>query len=164
MDVWLKTRELLGNIANVTESGSKIARYKIEVADLDRKLGQAFRKAGERVYRLQEEGQGDIAGDADVRAAFAEVRRLRHRMEAIHREVERHTAKAGAEIGKATKMVKDEAGKTAGAVKRETERAVAIIKEETGRAASAIKQAVTDKTGRGKKGPTARKPAGTDEP
>jgi hypothetical protein len=163
MDVWVKTRELLGNLANVTESGSKIARYKIEVADLDRKLGQALRKVGERVYRIQEEGKTEILGDADVRAGFAEVKRLRHRMEAIHREVERHTAKAGAELGKASKMVKDEAGRTAGAVRRETERAVSIIREETGRAASAIKQAVTDKTARAKKGPPTRKPPGTDE-
>lgn len=151
MEVLVKTKELLKSLANVTESGSKIARYKIEVADLDRKLGLAFRRVGERAWRLAAESKTDVLGDPEVCTALDEVRRLRHRMEAIHREVERHTTKASTEFGKASKLVRDEAERTTGIVKREAGRAAAIIKEETVRAASAIKKAVSEKGTAGKK-------------
>src|SRR5512139_3331812 len=57
MDVLAKTKELLASLADVTESGSKIARYRIEVANLDRKLGIALRRVGERAWQLHTEGR-----------------------------------------------------------------------------------------------------------
>ena len=78
MDVLARTKELLGSLADVTESGSKIARYKIEVANLDRKLGLALRRVGERAWQLHTEGRTDIGDDSEVQAAFEEVRKLAH--------------------------------------------------------------------------------------
>ena len=151
MEVWAKTRELINSLADVTESGSKIARFRIEVANLDRKLGLALRRVGERAWQIESEGRTDVLTDAEVRATFEEVRRLRARMEVIRQEVERHRGKAAGELDRATRLVKDEAGRTAGVVRREAERAVSIVKEETVRAASAIRKAVEERTGAKKK-------------
>src|SRR5512143_2056269 len=111
MDVLIRTKELLNSLADVTESGSKIARYKIEVANLDRKLGLALRRVGERAWQLQTEGRTDIGSDADVQAAFEEVRRLRARMEVIRQDVERNRSRAVDEAGRAARLVKEEAGR-----------------------------------------------------
>jgi pyridoxal biosynthesis lyase PdxS len=140
MDVLARTKELLGSLADVTESGSKIARYKIEVANLDRKLGLALRRVGERAWQLQTEGRTDIGADPDVQDAFEEVRRLRARMEVIRQDVERNRARAADEVSRATRLVKEEAG-----------RATAMLREEGARAAAAVKKAVGAKNGARKK-------------
>lgn len=140
MDVLVRTKELLGSLADVTESGSKIARYKIEVANLDRKLGLTLRRVGERAWQLQTEGRTDVFGDPEVQAAFDEVRRLRARIEVIRQDVERSRSHAVDEARKAARLIKDGA-----------ERAGAAIREEGGRAAAAVKKAVAEKTGQRKK-------------
>ena len=94
MDVLSRTKELLGSLADVTESGSMIARYKIEVANIDRKLGVLLRRVGERAWQIQTESRTDVLGDAEVQSAFDEVRRLRARMEVIRQDVERNRARA----------------------------------------------------------------------
>jgi hypothetical protein len=151
MDVWVRTRELLNSLADVTESGSRIARFKIEVANLDRKLGLALRRIGERVWQAEADGRPDVLGDAEVRAALDEVRRLSARMEVIRQEVERNRTRATGELGRAARMVKDEAGRTADVVRREAERAASIVREEAGRAGSALRKAVESRTGSRKK-------------
>jgi len=140
MDVLARTKELLGSLADVTESGSKIARYKIEVANLDRKLGLALRRVGERAWQLHTEGRTDIGDDSEVQAAFEEVRKLRARMEVIRQDVERNRARAA-----------DEAGRSARMVKREADRVTAVLREEGARAVAAVKQAVGAKSGAKKK-------------
>ncbi len=140
MEVLAKTKELLSSLADVTESGSKIARYKIEVANLDRKLGIALRQVGERAWQLHTEGRCDVHGDADVRAAYDEVRRLRARMEVIRQDVERNRTRAAGEIGKAARLVQ-----------QETERAATLLRDEGLRAAEAVKKAVGAKTATRKK-------------
>ncbi|HEY5999206.1 MAG TPA: hypothetical protein VI078_07880 [bacterium] len=117
MDVLARTKELLGSIGDVAESGSKITRYKIEVANLDRKLGLALRRVGERAWRLHTEGRSDVHGDPDVASAYEEVRRLQARMEVIRQDIERQRAKAAQEAGRAARMVKEEAGRAAAAVR-----------------------------------------------
>jgi len=141
MDVLARTKELLSSLADVTESGSKIARYRIEVANLDRKLGLALRCVGERAWQLQSEGRTDILADAAVRSAFDEVRRLRARMEVIRQDVERNQARAVEEAGKAARLVQQEAGKAA-----------AALREEGARAAEAVRKAVGGKGSRKKTG------------
>jgi len=132
MDVLAKTKDLLASLADVTESGSKIARYKIEVANLDRKLGLALRRVGERAWQLHTEGRPDVHGDPDVQAAFEEVRRLRARMEVIRQDVERNRTRAAEDAGRAARIVQEGAG-----------RATAVLREEGARAAAAVKKAVT---------------------
>jgi hypothetical protein len=131
MDVLAKTKELLASLADVTESGSKIARYKIEVANLDRKLGIALRRVGERAWQLHTVGRTDVHGDAEVQASFEEVRRLRARMEVIRQDVERNRVRAAGEAGRAARIVQEGAG-----------RATAALREEGARAAAAVKSAV----------------------
>lgn len=140
MDVLAKTKDLLGSLADVTESGSKIARYKIEVANLDRKLGIALRHVGERAWRLHTEGRTDLRGDAEVQAAFDEVRRLRARIEVIRQDVERNRTRAVGEMGKAARLVQQEAGRAANA-----------IRDEGLRAADAVRKAVSAKAAARKK-------------
>jgi cysteinyl-tRNA synthetase len=140
MDVLARTKELLGSLADVTESGSMIARHKIEVANIDRKLGVLMRRVGERAWQLQTESRTDVLGDADVQAAFEEVRRLRARIEVIRQDVERNRARAVDEARKAAKIIKTGAG-----------RATAAIREEGERAAAAVKKAVTAKPAARKK-------------
>jgi hypothetical protein len=140
MDVLARTKELLGSLADVTESGSKIARYKIEVANLDRKLGLALRRVGERAWQLQGDGRADILGDVEVRSAFDEVRRLRARIEVIRQDVERNRSQAAGEVRRAARIVKETAG-----------RASAAIKEEGGRAAAAVRKAMEGKAAPRKK-------------
>ena len=56
MEMLKKTKEILHGLADVTKAGSKIARFKIEVANLDRKVGLAYKQIGERMgirYLLQ---------------------------------------------------------------------------------------------------------------
>jgi len=131
MDVLAQTKQLLGSLAEVTESGSKIARYKIEVANLDRKLGLTLRRVGERAWQLQADGRTDVLGDAEVHAAFDEVRRLRARIEVIRQDIERNRSQASSEARKAARIVKEGAG-----------RATALVKEEGGRAAAAVRKAM----------------------
>ncbi len=140
MDVLARTKELLGSLADVTESGSIIARHKIEVANLDRKLGMLMRKVGERAWQIDTEGRTDVLGDADVQAAFDEVRRLRARMEVIRQDVERNRSRAVDEARKAARIVKTGAG-----------RASAVVREEGGRAVAAVKKAVATKAAARKK-------------
>ena len=132
MDVLARTKELLGSLADVTESGSKIARFRIEVANLDRKLGLALRKVGERAWQLQAEGRTDVLADAAVQSAFEEVRSLRSRMEAIQQEVQRHRGRAADGAGKASQIVREEAGRAASALRAEGTRAVAAVKKAVG--------------------------------
>jgi len=146
MDVLARTKELLGSLADVTESGSMIARYKIEVANLDRKLGVALRRVGERAWQIQTEARSDVLGDADVQAAFDEVRRLRARMEVIRQDVERNRSRAVDEAKNAARLIKAEAG-----------RATAAIRGEGGRAVEAVKKAVAPK-------PAARKKTAKETP
>jgi hypothetical protein len=140
MDVLARTKELLSSLADVTESGSKVARYKIEVANLDRKLGLSMRRVGERAWQLQTQGRSDVLGDADVQKAFEEVRQLRARMEVIRQDVERHRARASEEARKAARIVR------AGA-----EQASTAVREEGARAASAVRKAVVARTAARKK-------------
>lgn len=140
MDVLAKTKDLLGSLADVTESGSKIARYKIEVANLDRKLGIALRHVGERAWQLHTEGRTDLGGDAEVQAAFEEVRRLRARIEVIRQDVERNRTRAVGEMGRAARLVQQEAG-----------RAATAIRDEGLRAADAVRKAVSAKAAARKK-------------
>ena len=135
MDVLARTKELLGSLADVTESGSMIARYKIEVANIDRKLGVLMRRVGERAWQIQTESRTDVIGDAEVQAAFDEIRRLRARMEVIRQDVERNRSRAADEARKAARIIKAGAG-----------RAGAAIREEGERAAAAVKSAVAAKT------------------
>ena len=129
MDVLARTKELLGSLADVTESGSMIARYKIEVANIDRKLGVLLRRVGERAWQLQTESRTDVLGDAEVQAAFDEVRRLRARMEVIRQDVERNRSRAVDEARKAAKILKAGAGRASAAIREEGERAVAAVKK-----------------------------------
>jgi pyridoxal biosynthesis lyase PdxS len=138
MDVLAKTKELLASLADVTESGSKIARYKIEVANLDRKLGLALRRVGERAWQLQTEGRADVHGDPDVGGCYEEIRRLRARIEVIRQDIERNRSRAAQEAGKAARLVQEGAG-----------RAAAVLKEEGARAAAAVRDAVSAKGGKG---------------
>lgn len=140
MDVLAKTKELLGSLADVTESGSLIARYKIEVANLDRKLGVQLRKVGERAWKIQTEGRTDVLGDPDVQTSFDEVRRLRARMEVIRQDVERNRNRAAGEARRAARIVTTGAG-----------RATSAIREEGARALSAVKKAVAEKNAGRKK-------------
>lgn len=140
MDVLARTRELLGSLADVTESGSMIARYKIEVANIDRKVGVLMRRVGERAWQLQTESRRGVLDDPEVVAAFDEVRRLRARMEVIRQDVERNRSRAADEVRKAAKIVKTEAG-----------RASAAIREEGGRAVAAVRKAVAPKGAQRKK-------------
>lgn len=129
MDVLSRTKELLGSLADVTESGSLIARYKIEVANIDRKLGVLMRRVGERAWQIQTQSRTDVLGDADVQAAFDEVRRLRARMEVIRQDVERNRSRAADEARKAAKILKAGAGRASAAIREEGERAVAAVKK-----------------------------------
>jgi len=129
MDVLARTKELLGSLADVTESGSMIARYKIEVANIDRKLGALMRRIGERTWQLQIESRSDVFGDADLQAAFNEVRRLRARMEVIRQDVERNRSRAVDEARKAAKILKVGAGRASAAIREEGERAVAAVRK-----------------------------------
>lgn len=140
MDVLARTKELLGSLADVTESGSMIARYKIEVANIDRKVGVLLRRVGERAWHIQTESRTDVLGDPDVQAAFDEVRRLRARMEVIRQDVERNRARAADEARKAGKMIKAGAG-----------RASAVLREEGGKAVAAVRKAVAAKPAARKK-------------
>lgn len=140
MDVLARTKDLLKSLADVTESGSKIARYKIEVANLDRKLGLTMRRVGERAWQLQTEGRTDVLGDAEVQTVFEEVRRLRARIEVIRQDVERNRLQAAGEARKAARIVRDGAG-----------HAGAVIRQESGRAAAAVKKAVAEKSASRKK-------------
>lgn len=142
MDVLAKTKELLSSLADVTESGSLIARYKIEVANLDRKLGMQLRKVGERAWKIQTEGRTDVLGDPDVQTSFDEVRRLRARMEVIRLDVERNRNRAAGEARRAARIVATGAG-----------RATSAIREEGARAVSAVKKAVAEKNSGRKKSP-----------
>ncbi len=150
MEILKKTKEILSTLVDVTEAGSKIARYKIEVANLDRKLGLAYKRVGERIYSLFSEDIFDVADDAEILDAFAEVRKIRDRMEVIHDEVgaaretassewDRATKAVKVEAGRATKAVKKEAGRATEAVKKEAERATKAVKKEASRAATLIK-------------------------
>ncbi len=152
MEVWHKTKELITSLADVTEAGSKIARYKIEVANLERKMGLAMRKIGERTFLLLADGKTDVISDPAVRSALDEVKKLQSRMKTIHGEVEKAKGKAFSEWDRASKVVKDEAGRASKAVKREADRAATLIKDETTRATSALK-----KVGARKKKPPAKK-------
>jgi hypothetical protein len=129
MDVLARTKELLGSLADVTESGSMIARYKIEVANIDRKLGVLMRRVGERAWQFQTESRTDVLGDADVQAAFDEVRRLRARMEVIRQDVERNRSRAADESRKATKILKTEVGRAVAAVKKAVAAKPAALKK-----------------------------------
>lgn len=129
MEVWQKTRELLNSIADVTESGSKIARFKLEVANLDRKLGLALRRVGERVWQLEVKGQAEVLGDPEVRAALDEVRRMRARVEVIRQELERSRRQAIGEMNRSARLVKEEARRAAAAVHDESVKAVAAVKK-----------------------------------
>jgi pyridoxal biosynthesis lyase PdxS len=140
MDVLARTKELLSSLADVTESGSKVARYKIEVANLDRKLGLTLRRIGERAWQLQTQGRTDVLGDADVQKAFEEVRQLRARMEVVRQDVERHRAHAAEEARNAARIVRTGA-----------ERASTVVREEGVRAVSAVRKAVATKTAARKK-------------
>jgi hypothetical protein len=140
MDVLAKTKELLASLADVTESGSKIARYRIEVANLDRKLGIALRRVGERAWQLHTEGRADVHGDPDVGVCYDEVRRLRARMEVIRQDIERNRSRATQEAGRAARIVQEGAG-----------RAAAALREEGVRAAAAVRGAVGAKGGARKK-------------
>jgi hypothetical protein len=135
MDVLARTKELLGSLADVTESGSMIARYKIEVANIDRKLGVLLRRVGERAWQLQTESRTDVLGDVDVQAAFDEVRRLRARMEVIRQDVERNRSRAADESRKAAKILKTEA-----------ERAVAAVRKAVAAKPSALKKSRKETT------------------
>ena len=129
MDVLARTKELLGSLADVTESGSMIARYKIEVSNIDRKLGVLMRRVGERAWQVHSESRTDVLGDADVQAAFDEVRRLRARMEVIRQDVERNRSRAVDEARKAAKILKAGAGRASVAIREEGARAVASVKK-----------------------------------
>ncbi|MHB8835712.1 MAG: hypothetical protein ACYC9Y_08380 [Candidatus Methylomirabilia bacterium] len=143
MDVLARTKELLGSLADVTESGSLITRYKIEVANIDRKLGVLMRRVGERAWQLQTESRTDVLGDPDVQAAFDEVRRLRARMEVIRQDVVRNRSRAVDEARRAAKIIKAGAGSVSAAIRHEGERAVAAAKK-----AVAAKPAARKKSGK----------------
>jgi hypothetical protein len=132
MDVLVRTKELLGSLADVTESGSKIARFRIEVANLDRKLGLALRKVGERAWQMQSQGRTDVLADGEVQTAFEEVRRLRARMEAIQQELQANRGRASEGAGKAARIVREEAGKAATTLRAEGARAAAAVKKAVG--------------------------------
>jgi hypothetical protein len=139
MEILKKTKEILSTLVDVTEAGSKIARYKIEVANLDRKLGLAYKRVGERIYSLFGEDIFDVADDAEILDAFEEVRKIRDRMEVIHDEVGAARETASSEWDRAAKAVKEEAGRATKAVKKEAGRATKAVKKEAGRAATLIK-------------------------
>jgi hypothetical protein len=143
MDVLTRTRELLGSLADVTESGSMIARYKIEVANIDRKIGVLMRRVGERAWQLQTESRRGVLDDPEVTAAFDEVHRLRARMEIIRQDVERNRSRAVDEARKAAKIIKTGAGRASVAIRQEGERAVAAVKK-----AVAVKSAARKKSGK----------------
>jgi len=143
MDVLARTKELLGSLADVTESGSMIARYKIEVANIDRKLGVLMRRVGERAWQLQTESRTGVLRDPEVVAAFEEIRRLRARMEVIRQDVERTRARAADEARKAAKIIKSGAVRASAAIREEGERAVASVKK-----AIAAKPAARKKAGK----------------
>src|SRR5512139_1998652 len=132
MDVLARTKELPSSLADVTESGSKIARYRIEVANLDRKLGLALRRVGERAWMMQTEGRTDVFADPAVQSAFEEVRHLRARMEVIRQDVERNRSRAAEEAGKAARLVQQEAGKAAATLREEGARAAAAVRKVVG--------------------------------
>jgi hypothetical protein len=146
MDVLAKTKELLGSLADVTESGSMIARYKIEVANIDRKVGVLLRRVGERAWQLHSESRTDVLGDADVQAAFDEVRRLRARMEVIRQDVERNRSRAVDEARKAAKMIKAGAGRASATIREEGERAVAAVRKAVGSKPAARKKSEKETT------------------
>lgn len=171
MEIWNNTKELIAGLADVTEAGSKIARFKIEVANLDRKLSLAFRRIGERTYQLQVDGQTDILSDPGVRAALDEVQKMRARMENIRQEVEKAKKKAFSEWDRASKAVKEEAGRASKVVRREADRAVTLIKDETTRATSALKrktarkkETTVKKASARKKAPARKKASARKEP
>jgi len=140
MDVLARTKELLGSLADVTESGSMIARYKIEVANIDRKLGVLMRRIGERAWQIQTESRTDVIGDADVQGAFDEVRRLRARMEVIRQDVVRNRSRAVDEARRATKIIKSGAGRASAAVRQEGARAVKAVRKAVGGKSAARKK------------------------
>ncbi len=146
MDVLARTKELLGSLAEVTESGSMIARYKIEVANIDRKLGVLMRRVGERAWQLQTESRRDVLDDAEVLAAFDEVRRLRARMEVIRQDVERNRTRAVDEARRAGRILKAEAGRASAAIRVEGERAVAAVKKAVAAKAAARKKSGKETT------------------
>jgi hypothetical protein len=129
MDVLARTKELLSSLADVTESGSKIARYKIEVANLDRKIGLVMRRVGERAWQLQTQGRSDVLDDADVQKAFAEAGQLRARMEVIRQDVERHRIRATDEARRAALIVQKGAQRASTAVREEGQRAVSVVRK-----------------------------------
>jgi hypothetical protein len=190
MEVLKKTKDLLATLADVTEAGSKLARYKIEVANLDRKLGLAFKQVGERFYQLNKEEALELAADPEIREALKEVVKIRSRMEVINKEVgvakdkalsdwDRASKTVKEEAGKASKVVKREADKASKAVKREADKASKAVKREAGKASKAVKREagkaatlIKDETNRaasaikkvGKKKPASKKAAAKKAP
>lgn len=132
MEVWARTRELLNSLTEVTESGTRMARYKIEVANLDRKLTLAFRRIGERAWQLETEARTDVLGDPEVRAAFDDVRRMRARMEVIRQDLVRHRGRAEAGVSKAARAVRDEAARVVKKVSSGASRAGKAAKGKAG--------------------------------
>ncbi len=140
MEILKRTKEMLASLADVTQAGSKIARYKIEVANLDRKLGLAFKQIGERIYQLSKEQELDLLEDPEIREAFENMAVIRARMEEIHKEVKANKGKAASEWDRATKSVREETSKAGKAVKREAEKAAQLLKEESDRAKAAFRK------------------------
>ena len=134
MDLLAKTRELLESLADATESGSKFARYRIEIANLDRKLGLAFRRLGERAFQLETEGRTEVFADAGVQAAIEELRRIRARMEVIRQEAERQRGRAKGQVDRAARLVRAQA-----------DRAATAIRDESTKAATAVRGAVSSR-------------------
>ena len=123
MDVLAEDEGAPGSLADVTESGSKIARFKIEVANLDRKLGIALRRVGERAWQLQSEGRTDVLGDPEVRRRSTRSAGCARAWRSSARTSSATAARATAEAGRAARIVKEEAGRAAAAVREEVERA-----------------------------------------
>ena len=71
MEMLKKTKELLASLVDVTEAGSKIAKHKIEVANLDRKLGLAFKQIGERIYGMNKKETLEVVSDPEIASALA---------------------------------------------------------------------------------------------
>jgi hypothetical protein len=140
MEMLKKTKDLLASLVDVTEAGSKIARYKIEVANLDRKLGLAFKQIGERIYQMNKEDTLEVTSDPEITAALKDVAKLRTRMGTIHQEVGTARDKAVSEWDKASRVMKKEATRASKAVKDEATRARKAVKDEAGRASKAVKK------------------------
>jgi hypothetical protein len=140
MEMLKKTKELLASLVDVTEAGSKIAKHKIEVANLDRKLGLAYKQIGERIYRMNKKESLEVVSDPEITAALKDVAKIRSRMGTIHQEVAGERDKAVAEWDKAAAVVKEEAGRASKAVKVEAGRASKAVKDEAGRASKAVRK------------------------